>query len=831
MPVQRLTCLYVCILSLAFVIASRPTTAAERKLSISWERNLLTIRGDHLPGKEIQVMYLEAYCRSGSADREWGETVIGHVTEQISNKDNRVIELKDTLRDGVIVQHVITALDDEVDFQLVAHNPTDKPSQAHWAQPCIRVDKFTGAGKDDAGALVPKYARQSFLFLDGKLTRLPTEPWADKARYVPGQVYCPRGVDRSDVNPRPLSKLVPSSGLCGCFSADDKQIMAVAWEPYQEIFQGVAACMHSDFRLGGLKPGETKKIRGKMYFVDNDVKKLVARYERDFPEQLETCALTVEIVDAATGLPLPGIVSVRNAAGQRVPLYELLPRGLGVPEEFAIHDWHVLPGAAKVSVPQEVLKVRAFHGLETEFGVASLDLRGKQEASLQIPLKRIYDAHAKGTQSGNTHVHLMKTGREEANRYLLDVARAERLDLVYISYLERAEADLEYTTNKFTLGDLRRLTKQSHEHAAHTHGGRPHKHGGGEHVHALEALVAATEFDNGQEHRHNFAGFDEGYGHVMFLHLPELIQPVSIGPGIMKKGTDNPALRPGIEKALGLGSAVIWCHNQWGLEDIPNWLAGKLQANNIFDGGTHGSYKHSFYRYLNAGLKVPFSTGTDWFIYDFSRVYVATDKGLVGTGKRLSSEAWLAHLAKGRSYITNGPLLEFTVAGRRVGDTLDLAEPAAVKVSGRAVGRLDFQQIELIKNGQVVKHAESLPHEGHFAADLEVELPVDEPCWLALRTPPPSAPRDAEFQQKTPLNEYGRELFAHTSAVYVNLAGRGVFQVAAAEGLLEEMKASREKIGKQAQFAGDAERNAVLRVYDDGIKDMQTRIDAVRKSP
>ena len=61
--------------------------------------------------------------------------------------------------------------------------------------------------------------------------------------------------------------------------------MAVAWEPYQEIFQGVIACIHNDFRLGGLAPGETKKIRGKLYIVPADVQQLVARFERDFPEQ------------------------------------------------------------------------------------------------------------------------------------------------------------------------------------------------------------------------------------------------------------------------------------------------------------------------------------------------------------------------------------------------------------------------------------------------------------------------------------------------------------------------------------------------------------------
>ena len=83
------------------------------------------------------------------------------------------------------------------------------------------------------------------------------------------------GVDRNDVNPRPLSKLVPSNGLIGCFSKDESKIFATAFEPYQELFQGVAVCLHADFRLGGLKPGETKDIRGKIYVVPSDVDALL----------------------------------------------------------------------------------------------------------------------------------------------------------------------------------------------------------------------------------------------------------------------------------------------------------------------------------------------------------------------------------------------------------------------------------------------------------------------------------------------------------------------------------------------------------------------------
>ena len=254
------------------------------RLHLAWADEWLTIRAAHLPGGEVRVHYLEAFCRSGSTDRDWKETVIPHRTALKSNSAaGDRISLRSTLDDGVIVDHEITArrIDsdgDEVDFRLTASNPTDKPSDAQWAQPCVRVDKFTGHGQAD-------YLPFCFIYLAGKQARLPTKPWAETARYVPGQVYCPLSVSRNDVNPRPLSSLVPSNGLIGCYSDDGKQILATAWEPYQELFQGVGVCIHSDFRIGGLKPKETKTIRGKLYLTAADGPKLLERYRADFPEQ------------------------------------------------------------------------------------------------------------------------------------------------------------------------------------------------------------------------------------------------------------------------------------------------------------------------------------------------------------------------------------------------------------------------------------------------------------------------------------------------------------------------------------------------------------------
>lgn len=278
-----------CLLTVA-VASGEPQTggeseAAPGELSLSWSDGMLTIHGDHLPGGAVEVWYLEAYCRDNSLAADWGEhTVIDHETQKLSaSEDGKRIELRDELADGVVAHHTITADEAGVAFRVEIENPTDSASEAHWAQPCIRVGRFTGTGAettDDKYA----YLGESFVFLDGELRRMPTEPWATNARYTPGQVWAAPGVPPSDVNPRPLNPKTPSNGLVGCFSADGDWILATACQPYQELFQGVIRCLHSDFRIGGLEPGETKEIRGRIYVVPNDVDALLARYRADFPE-------------------------------------------------------------------------------------------------------------------------------------------------------------------------------------------------------------------------------------------------------------------------------------------------------------------------------------------------------------------------------------------------------------------------------------------------------------------------------------------------------------------------------------------------------------------
>lgn len=70
----------------------------------------------------------------------------------------------------------------------------------------------------------------------------------------------------------------------------------------------------------------------------------------------DTCQVTLRLTDSASGLTLPGVISVRNASAELVAVEGLLPRGLG----------------------QAEYEVRALSGIETEQTTIKLDLRRKQ---------------------------------------------------------------------------------------------------------------------------------------------------------------------------------------------------------------------------------------------------------------------------------------------------------------------------------------------------------------------------------------------------------------------------------------------------------------------
>ena len=185
----------------------------------------------------------------------------------------------------------------------------------------------------------------------------------------------------------------------------------------------------------------------------------------------------VRLVDATTGEGLAGIVRVFDKDGKPLALPGLYPRmkGVKVPEEIAA--WHVVPAAGiETSLPREAVRLEALSGLETLVTRRGIDLSKDAPKELAVKLEQVFRPRDQYLVAGNTHLHLMKLTKEDAENYLKQIPAADRLRVMFISYLERNKDDTEYITNGYPIGDLPAFN------------------------------ATGVLFNNGQEHRHNFGG-------------------------------------------------------------------------------------------------------------------------------------------------------------------------------------------------------------------------------------------------------------------------------------------------------------------------------------
>lgn len=107
-----------------------------------------------------------------------------------------------------------------------------------------------------------------------------------------------------------------------------------------------------------------------------------------------------------------------------------------------------------------------------------------------------------------------------------------------------------------------------------------------------------------------------------------------------------------------------------------------------------------YYALLNSGIRIPPSAGSASGVLPnpvgYNRVYVHVE-GELTWGK------WWSGLRAGRSFVTNGPLLEVTAEGELAGHVFHGSEEKRISITSGVISRDPVEVIEVIQNGKVVE--------------------------------------------------------------------------------------------------------------------------------
>jgi len=130
----------------------------------------------------------------------------------------------------------------------------------------------------------------------------------------------------------------------------------------------------------------------------------------------------------------------------------------------------------------------------------------------------------------------------------------------------------------------------------------------------------------------------------------------------------------------------------------------------------------------------------------------------VQSGAVLDHRSWLAGLKAGRTFVTNAPLLEFSLGGRTMGDELRLASGDHRLMARVALrSNVPIDHLEIIGNGKVV--ATIALRGDRMSARDSVPITVNASGWYVLRA----------YSDRAELPVLDLYPFASTSPIYVRV--------------------------------------------------------------
>jgi putative heme-binding domain-containing protein len=435
-----------------------------------------------------------------------------------------------------------------------------------------------------------------------------------------------------------------------------------------------------------------------------------------------------------------------------------------------------------VNLPPGRVRLDFRGGIETIPQRVTVDAETTTE--LTVHMQPWIDMAARGWYSGDSHVHLHTGGPiavTAANA--LVAARAEGVNYVNLCVSNNVGDDIR---------DAELIT------------GRPH---------AASSDRQLLVF--GEEMRSTI------YGHMQFFGINRLVEPQYTGFDETPNRLDFPANYVMAAEAVRQGGVVTYGHPLFAGQPFPfdqelakpSGAARELPIDAVL-GVVHAidlmSYNSDedrsaelWYRLLNCGLRLSACVGTDALL-DRSTEPLGGDRVYVKTVGPLTMRSWLDGLKGGQSFVTNGPIPTLEVNGKVPGETCELTAASNVRVAMTVESYVPFNKIEVIVNGEVAAHHEIAADDtaGLRVRRLHVELPIGRSSWVALRVRGPDHPI-----------VFDGPVWAHTSPVYVKVAGQRIASRRDAEYFVDWIEQMLRVVAARNRYASVEDRRQVETLF------------------
>ena len=171
-------------------------------------------------------------------------------------------------------------------------------------------------------------------------------------------------------------------------------------------------------------------------------------------------------------------------------------------------------------------------------------------------------------------------------------------------------------------------------------------------------------------------------------------------------------------------------------------------------------------------------------------------------------------LKKGRTFVSNAPLLFFEVEGELPGSRIDLDQPGRIKVKAEAYSQVPMGRLDLIANGKVVH---SVPGDGEGRVlRYEGQIELTESAWVAARV--------TGGRHRLLVNN--PTLFAHTTPVHCVIQGKPFVDQDAVRYFLGRIEELRQTVLTKALYESPSQQMEALAAIDEAKRVYRGKLDS-----